>query len=67
MEIRGTIVWIKILKNRILKKYLIDLISETNHQINMTSDHSVMFETITCSFNDDSNKETLNINKVCQR
>ena len=40
IEITRGIVWIKILKKENFKKDLMDLI-ETNHQINMTSDHSV--------------------------
>ena len=40
VEITRGIVWIKISKNRILKKDLMKLI-ETNNQINMTSNQSV--------------------------
>ena len=40
VEITKGILWIKICKKRILKKVLMNLI-ETNHQINMISDHSV--------------------------
>ena len=40
IEIRREIVWIKILKKDNFEKYLVALI-KTNHQINMTYDHSV--------------------------